>query len=74
MSAHLFDLVICVKDDALRSAAGVYVSTGPDSFDALSHHLDLLWSEKDGRHLSRVVVSGIAAPTPDEGGAGGREL
>lgn len=58
---QFFDVVICVKERGLESAAGVYVSNGPDGFDALDHHLGLSWAENP-RRLRRIDISGIAAP------------
>lgn len=58
---QFFDLVICVKEDGVRSAAGVYMAPGDptEGFDALDHHLDLRWSEKPTRRLTSVAISRI---------------
>lgn len=63
LTLQFFDMVICVKDRELDSAAGVYVSGDePTSFDALGHTIDLSWRQEPVPHLSRVTVADLELP------------
>jgi hypothetical protein len=63
LTLQFFDLVICVKDDALDTRACVYRrGSDPSTFDGVGHHLNVTWSGKGRRYMRRVDVTGIEAP------------
>jgi hypothetical protein len=64
---QFFDLVICVKDHEMASAAGVYRANGdPDGFDGLGHSINVSYGYDPDRYIKSITISGLDSPAPDE--------